>query len=326
MKILNVLYGCDNNYAPYTGVSMTSLFENNRDMDTINVYFAGVDISADNTRKFHTLCEKYDRNIIWLDTKRAMERTKEYRCKGWNGSLATWLRFFVLEQIPDSVENLLWIDSDTLVYGNLLELVSLDLDEYAMAAVGDSICLGGRARTGLKETDTYFNAGVLLFNLEYWRKENTLIALMEHLQKNVDRYKANDQDLLNDFLKYKIFKLDLKYNCQGFLFAYDEDAYLDNLKWKGNAFYTKKEIVEAKEQPCIVHFFRFLGDYPWAIGKQNFHPLKEKYLYWKNMSLWKDDNGVQVKKDLIYRIEKILYILLPKKLFLTIFIRITRES
>ena len=37
-KILNVLYQSDNNYADLTGVSITSLFENNKHLDEINVY------------------------------------------------------------------------------------------------------------------------------------------------------------------------------------------------------------------------------------------------------------------------------------------------
>ena len=42
MKI-NVLYGCDDNYAPYTGISMTSLFENNQSEEIV-VYLAAMNI------------------------------------------------------------------------------------------------------------------------------------------------------------------------------------------------------------------------------------------------------------------------------------------
>lgn len=37
-KILNILYQSNDNYAPITGVSMTSLFENNKKLDEINIY------------------------------------------------------------------------------------------------------------------------------------------------------------------------------------------------------------------------------------------------------------------------------------------------
>ena len=42
---LNVLYGCDDNYAPYTGVSLLSLFENNKDIEEITIYLAAMNFS-----------------------------------------------------------------------------------------------------------------------------------------------------------------------------------------------------------------------------------------------------------------------------------------
>ena len=42
--MLSVLYGCDDNYAPHAGISMTSLLENNRDIDELTVYFAAQDL------------------------------------------------------------------------------------------------------------------------------------------------------------------------------------------------------------------------------------------------------------------------------------------
>ena len=55
---LNILYGCDDNYAPYTGISMTSLFENNRDIEEITVYFAAMDCSRENLDKFRLFHRK----------------------------------------------------------------------------------------------------------------------------------------------------------------------------------------------------------------------------------------------------------------------------
>ena len=45
---LNVLYGCDDNYAPYTGVSLLSLFENNKDIEEITIYLASMNFSEVN--------------------------------------------------------------------------------------------------------------------------------------------------------------------------------------------------------------------------------------------------------------------------------------
>ena len=51
MKILNVLYQTDDNYAAIAGVSMTSLFRTNPHMDEINIYILDNGISAENIEK-----------------------------------------------------------------------------------------------------------------------------------------------------------------------------------------------------------------------------------------------------------------------------------
>ena len=59
MGELNILYGCDETYAPYTGVSMTSLFENNRDVEEITVYLAAMGFSQESLGRFALLAEEY---------------------------------------------------------------------------------------------------------------------------------------------------------------------------------------------------------------------------------------------------------------------------
>ncbi|MBR1842185.1 MAG: hypothetical protein IJ788_02800 [Oscillospiraceae bacterium] len=70
--MLNILYACDDNYAPYTGISMTSLFENNKAQDVITVYCAGMQVSENNISKMKALAEQYGRNIVFLDTEKAI--------------------------------------------------------------------------------------------------------------------------------------------------------------------------------------------------------------------------------------------------------------
>lgn len=222
---LNVLYGCDDNYAPYTGVSLLSLFENNKDIEEITIYLAAMNFSEVNLSKFRRLAEQYGRKLVVQDTERAQEYMKTYQCKGWNGSLATWLRFFVLEQIPEDVNRLLWIDSDTIVNGSLRDLIEIPLEGYPVAAVCDSVCYWERFRLGIAKSEPYFNAGVILFNLPVWQGNDVLGKMMEHLEKYVQYYKANDQDLLNDFFKGQILKLPMRYNLQGFQLGYPIRTY-----------------------------------------------------------------------------------------------------
>ena len=69
MKILNVLYQTDDNYAPIAGVSMTSLFETNQHLDEIHVYMLDDGISQENLEKYRKLCVQYGRDIEIIDTR-----------------------------------------------------------------------------------------------------------------------------------------------------------------------------------------------------------------------------------------------------------------
>ena len=79
-------------------------------------------------------------------------------------------------------------------------------------------------------------------------------------------------------------------------------------------YYTIEEVREAREDVKIIHFLRAIGDYPWA--KNNLHPVKEQYEYWKAKSLWKDLESVPENKKFIFKIEKVLYKMLPEGIFL----------
>lgn len=321
---LNVLYGCDNNYATYTGVSMVSLLENNRDIDRIVIYFAAMNIENCNMSLYKKIAKEYDRELVVLDVKKAQELMELYNCNGWNGSIATWLRFFVLDQIPDEVEKILWLDSDTIIEHSLKELTELDMREFPVGAVCDSLNYYGRFGLGFREDEPYYNAGVILFNLEYWRRHSTLKYMMDHLQKHIKNYKLNDQDLLNDFFRGNIWRLPLKYNVQGFTLAYSVSDYFRVYPWKESAYYSPEQVRYALDSPYIVHFFRFLGDYPWQQGK-NFHPCRKLYVNWRDKSPWKNDEGALKRTEFVFKVEKIFYHVLPRKYFLRLFSMVTRK-
>lgn len=322
---LDILYGCDSNYAPYTGVSMLSLFESNKDVEEITVYLAAMNFSAENLEKFTLLARQYNRNLIILDTAAAQKKMKTYQCKGWNGSLATWLRFFVLDQIPDDVEKLLWLDSDTIVMNGLSELAELQMGQSPVAAVCDSVCFWERFRLGITEEEPYFNAGVILFNLPYWKEHQTLNSMMVYLPQYIKHYTANDQDLLNDYFRGRILKLPQIYNVQGFQIAYSVKDYFSVYHWKESAYYTPEQVEAALRKPRIIHFFRFLGDYPWQQGN-NYHPVRPLYLEWQTKSPWKDHTGAPARTDRVFEVEKFLYKVLPKRAFLHIFAWVTNRK
>ena len=66
------------------------------------------------------------------------------------------------------------LDADMIVNGPIIDLYNTDLGNAAIGAVIDQSCDDIRHynRLGLDSDKGYFNAGLLLINLNLWKKEN----------------------------------------------------------------------------------------------------------------------------------------------------------
>lgn len=316
-KELNILYQFDDNYAPFAGISMLSLFSHNKGIENLNVYCITIDVDKNNIKKLNDTATKYGREIKYIDNTETIKKMEAFDIKKWNGSIATWMKMFVVGELVDEVKSLLYIDCDTLIEHSLEELCDFDFEGNAMACVADSIGFRHLRRLGLKKSDYYFNAGVMFFNLEYfYNNKDSYSSMLNHLKNNVSRYELNDQDLMNDYFDGMIKILSPRYNYQGIHMMYPDNIYY-NVYAKDEKYYDLEVLKMARKSPCILHFFRALGDYPWEPG--NFHPVRKEFEKWKERSLWCDLCIPRKKRKMFFKIERLLYILLPKIIFLRLF-------
>lgn len=313
---LNVLYQFDDNYSAYAGISMLSLLENNKTIENLNIFCATMNISEETRDLINKNAEEYNRKVTFINTDKALKKIKQLNVNEWNGSLATWMKIFVVEELIGKVDSLLYIDCDTLVLGGLNELCEFDFENKPMAAVIDSIGFEHLHRLGIESNKYYYNAGIMFFNLKYFYEHNGYYQkMLDHLGENINRYPINDQDLLNDFFCCNIKKMSPRYNFQGTHYMY-----LDNVYFKVYGrydYYSLEELKESRRDVKIVHFLRVLGNYPWE--NANYHPLSNLYEEWKNKSLWKNKTNINKKRSLFFKIEIFLYKILPNVLFLKIF-------
>lgn len=174
--------------------------------------------------------------------------------------------------LPSSLSRVLYLDCDILVLGNLNELWNTDLDGYALAAVPDSIIVNPKHCTRLHYdiSYNYFNGGVLLFNLDYWRKEFIEKKCKEYYRENAQQIIYNDQDLLNGLLHDKKKLVDMKWNVQ-------EGAF----RKKTAHLYPKQLISE----PIILHYS---SRKPWQYHCM--HPLRSLFFEYQNLTEWKGCN------------------------------------
>ena len=91
--------------------------------------------------------------------------------------------------LPNNISKALYLDCDLIINGNISSLFTIDLNDYASGAVFDGGTDDIRTYNRLKYSsgNGYFNAGVLLMNLEYWRINNVMESLFSFIKEHPER-------------------------------------------------------------------------------------------------------------------------------------------
>lgn len=279
---MNILYTLDDKFVPQVAAGITSVCENNKELDNVNFYLISKGISAKNKLELKKYVKRYKRNIEFIelgDIKQYFDF--EFDTNGWNPIVLA--RLLIDKLLPTNIDKILYLDGDTIVRGSLIELWKTDLSKNVIAAsIEPTVDKKRKNNLGLKGFP-YYNAGVLLINLEKWRKEKTGKKIIEYYRDNNGNLFANDQDAINGCLKGKIRTLSPKYNFYNIFYQY---PYKFLAKLCDYDYLNKDVYEDAKSNPIIIHY---LGEErPWRIG--NKHKYKNDYLNYLNMTPWANQN------------------------------------
>lgn len=312
-KILNVLYQSDNNYADLTGVSIISLFENNKHLQEINVYILNDNISAENIEKLQQVGFKYERNIVMIDTAHILKKLKELNVEPYKGTYTTYFKLLAIESLKVNSDRLLQLDGDTIINEPLDDLITMDISDCVCAATYDCILNDYKSLVDIPLTDKYYNCGVLLINKEYWHDYSCEEKIINHLLNVRNRYFTVDQDIINVLFRDKIKYLDIKYNLNSGFYIYGIDESFRIYSLNENIFTPKAIVKEAMKKPFINHCMGAMTGRPWE--QDNCHPQNDLYDKYLNISPWKNNPKKIVNRGKLFKIQKILYKLLPLRIY-----------
>lgn len=312
---MNILYQCNDNYAPYCGVSITSLFENNKHIENISVFILSDDMSHENQSKFMLLAEEYGREIMIVDSNPLNKKLEQLGIPMYRGSYSTNFKLFAYELLDCKIERLLYIDSDTVVVGDISELFEINLNNCPVAMAQDSLVINHKEDIGLNKQNPYYNAGVILFDMCEWKKQQCSDKIIEHVKTVRAHYPAPDQDLLNVVFKNRIFQLLPEYNMEPAYYMFSFKNYYKT--FKNPCFYSRDILEREKNNPKIIHFFRVMGEFPWH--KNNMHPFNDLFDKYLAISPWFDYEKKDSNISWVFRIEKMLYKALPECIFIRLF-------
>lgn len=268
--ITNIVYASDNNYAKQLAVSIYSLCKNSNCL--FSLYILDNGIKGENKRIIRDVCKQFNKKIYFIDLIDIEERLP-VKVAVNKLSICTYSRLFLPDLLPDTVDYLLYLDCDTVINGNLNDLMNIDISEYDVAGVEDCMYPAYKETIGLTKNDRYLNAGILLINLLSWRNNN----MTKHFLNFIELYNGNvphlDQGVINGVIKNKLY-LPLKYNVQSVVFSFNH--YQDILSYFDlSNFYSENEVKNAKINPVIIHYTSFFLQRPWFTF--SLHPLKNVY-------------------------------------------------
>jgi lipopolysaccharide biosynthesis glycosyltransferase len=272
-QAIEILLTFDDNYAQHAATLCNSMFENNPNI-SFNFHIIYKNLNQTNretlagwlSEKGHTL------NFYPL----ADEDTVKFFLvrDGDHVSIDTYFRLMGDVILPDDLSKVLYIDPDTVNTASLTDLWNTDISDYALGAVASTVPEERKLKLGLDLEDSYFQAGVLLINLDYWRKNEVGPRLRSYLRENYDKMDRWDQDILNAVLRGEWLKIPLRYNAYETVF-HKKDFFKSN--WAPE--YTSVGKKAALDSPAIIHYTNTGVYKPWF--KNSISANKDKYVHYR---------------------------------------------
>ena len=276
---IHILLTITDSYAAYCAVALVSIFENNKG-SCFCIHIICADLTEGNKERLERIFQCYGQEVDWIHPDiqkiQAIVDKEDRMPRKYN--ISVFYRLFAAEWLPQNINRVIFMDCDLIVTGDLNSLWKEEMDEnISLCAVHDFIRINDYHRLRIcKEIHTYFNAGVLLINLDYWRKHDVGKQCVDYIYRFPERLLLLDQDTLNAILVGKVKYLHPKYNTMSFFFAKEE--YLSVRVWYDDM----EAIREAVKSPVIVHF---AGEKPWFKG--DYLPYHDEWMKYLNMSEWR---------------------------------------
>ncbi|MDX8339297.1 glycosyltransferase family 8 protein [Draconibacterium sp. IB214405] len=283
---MNIVLSTDNNFVQHCAATLVSLLENNKGL--INIYILSEGLTDSNNRILEEIVLARGGNFkyIQVDSDLIQSLPMPYLKSTSHISLATYYRLVIPFLLPSSINKVIYLDCDIIIRKSIKELWEVDIETFAVAAVYQITqrTIKDAIRLGYDPSYGYFNAGVLLINLSYWRQHNITKKLLSYLTTNQNRIIFHDQDALNAVLHDKSFKISCKWNMLTIFFIKRTLIINDEFEGKIINDYLdyKKSFPKEALDPTIIHFVA--KPKPW--DPYCTHPFRIEYYNYLVQTPW----------------------------------------
>lgn len=267
-----IVCAADNQFADALTVMIYSVLKTSSSKN-IKLYVLDGGISLLAKNRIGTLVNERGNQIKFL-------KMDENMFKGYLVSERLTQAIYYRLLIPDlllgeSVQKAIYLDCDLILNADISELWNIELGRNVLAAVAETnegcrYVSSPRAlrlykELGIPEKNKYFNSGVLVMNLEEWRKRNITAKVCNYLTENHEQVIYHDQDGLNAILWDSWLELPTDWNVMSYLFITEHKHQVINME--------KETVEQLRRKPKIVHFTGWKK--PWI--EECVHPYASLY-------------------------------------------------
>ena len=206
--IIPIFFATDDAYIPYLAVALQSLKENSSKENTYMIKILFTEISEENKKRIGEY-NKDNIKVEFVDLNNYIETIKDKLHTRDYYSKTTYYRLFIAELYPN-LDKALYLDSDILIKGDIADLYNIDIGDNLIGGVTDGIIQSAEVFRdyverviGIAKSTNYFNAGVLVMNLNELRKMKFQEKFL-YLLGTVTYSLVQDEDYLNRICKGRV--------------------------------------------------------------------------------------------------------------------------
>ena len=267
MREYNICYSTDSNYAELLAVSITSLLVNSANDESFNIYVLDGGLTKSDKQNIEILnnIKKFNIQYIKMDEKEFKDcplflKPKDDKHIAYHVTIPTYFKLKLSEVLPN-LKKVLYLDCDVIINDSVEALYNIDMKGFANAMALDA---ESKSEAKRLKTKQYYNAGVMLVDLEFWRKNKITEKLFNFVKTNKKDILWVDQDIFNSVLQKQIKEINNIWNFQYFQYEEIDKTALTNCR-----------------------IFHLAGRFkPWMIPFE--HPLYELYYHYLALTPWRN--------------------------------------
>ena len=277
--------------APMFGVVVTSIGINVTS-DDVMVCLLHNGLKSSTIKRLQTIADRYKVVLKFLEIDLEILKDCPVDNKIHYSNIMMYARILLPSMLPN-LDKVIYLDCDLVVCRDLKSLWETDVNDVAVAMAPDLLCQDKGTLSRLGIDNNYLNSGVMVMNLDYWRKHDVQNRLLSYIVDKGNELIYNDQDAMNVILQDERRQLPVKYNVTPYHYHKNLEYYPAKLR---------EEIQKSRLDPVIFHY---LGPVkPWSLGC--YLPGKQLFKKYQKIS---GSRHFTIQKHVFKRI---IYTLIPQ--------------